>query len=134
MRAFERDIASGFDIDEFGVARAELTQFPAYRSGIAFVVEEILPLVIRRPPAVAAVIPASDSGIDSGSQRNAVHTSLMPDNQLKFGKRYAFIQNWRPPGNGARFRHADRRRRELATIGIVSGPSEIGIAAKEFVK
>jgi hypothetical protein len=93
MRAFERNIASGFDIDEFGVARAELTQFPAYRSCIAFVVEEILPLVIRRPPAVAAVIPASDSGIDSGSQRNAVHTSLMPDNQLKFGKRYAFIQN-----------------------------------------
>ena len=27
MRAFERSIASGFDIDEFGIARAELTSF-----------------------------------------------------------------------------------------------------------
>src|SRR5215470_4750778 len=129
MRASERNIASGFDIDEFGVARAEHTQFPADRSGIAFLVEEILPLVVGRPSAVAAVIPASDSSIVSGSKRNAVHTSLMPDNRLKFRKRKAFIQNQRPSRNGGRFHHAGRRRGELATIGIVSGPSGTGIPA-----
>ena len=78
---------SGFDIDEFGIARAELAQFLAYRSGIALFVEETLPLLIGRPPAVAAVIPACYSTIDSGSKRNAIHLLLMPENTLTFSKR-----------------------------------------------
>ena len=61
--------ARSFDIDEFSVAWAELAQFSAYRAGIAFLLEEMLPLVIGRPPALAAVIPGSDSRIDSGSKR-----------------------------------------------------------------
>jgi hypothetical protein len=69
------------------MARAELAQFLAYRSGIAFLVEELLPLVICRPPAVATVKPASDPRIGSGSKRNAVHIYLMPENTLKAGKR-----------------------------------------------
>jgi hypothetical protein len=78
---------NGFDIDEFGIARAELAQFSAYRSGIAFLVEEILPLGIGRPPAVAPVIPAGDPRIDSGSKRNAVHICEMQVNTLKYSKR-----------------------------------------------
>jgi hypothetical protein len=55
-----------FDVDNFDIARAEAAQFIAYRSSIAFFVEELLPLVIGRPPAVAAVTgvnlsPATDS-------------------------------------------------------------------------
>ena len=85
--AFERNIVSGFDIDEFGIARAELAQVLAYRSGIALFVEETLPLLIGRPPAVAAVIPACYSTIDSRSKRNAIHLLLMPENTLTFSKR-----------------------------------------------
>jgi hypothetical protein len=44
--ALEYDIMSGFDIDEFGIARAELAQFSAFRSSIAFLVKETLPLGI----------------------------------------------------------------------------------------
>ena len=76
----------GFDIDEFGIARAQLPQFLTYWSGIAFVVEEILPLVICRPPAVAAVIPGGDPCIDSRSKRNAVHAYLMRPNMLNYRK------------------------------------------------
>jgi len=76
----------GFDIDEFGIARAQLPQFLTYRSGIAFVVEEILPLVICRPAAVAAVIPGGDPCIDSRSKRNAVHAYLMRPNMLNYRK------------------------------------------------
>jgi hypothetical protein len=35
-----------FDVYDFGVARAEVAQFMAYWSGIAFLVEELLPIVI----------------------------------------------------------------------------------------
>ena len=38
-RAVGRNVLSGFDIDEFGIARAELAQFSAYQSGIALLVE-----------------------------------------------------------------------------------------------
>ena len=79
--------ARGFDIDEFSVAWAELAQFSAYRAGIAFLLEEMLPLVIGRPPALAAVIPACDPRIDSGSKRNAVHFLLMPENTLASSER-----------------------------------------------
>jgi hypothetical protein len=36
----------GFDIDDFGNARAELAQFLAYRPCLALLVEELPPLVI----------------------------------------------------------------------------------------
>jgi len=61
-------------------ARAEAAQFIAYWPGIAFLVEDLLPVVIGRPSAVAAVIPAGDPCISSGSKRNAVghRTLLLP--------------------------------------------------------
>ena len=43
-----------FNIDELGVARAEVAQFMAYGSGIAFLVEKILPLAVVSPPVVAS--------------------------------------------------------------------------------
>ena len=50
----------------------------AYWSGIASLVEDLLPVVIGRPPAVAAVVPAGDPGIGSGSKRDAVgHCALL---------------------------------------------------------
>ena len=82
----ERNIINGFYIDEFGIAWAELAQFLAHRSGIALLVEEFLPLVIGRPPAIAAVKPAGDPRIDSGPKRNAVHLLLVPENTLKPSK------------------------------------------------
>src|SRR5580704_13487915 len=45
-----RVVARGFDIDEFRIARTQLSQLPANRSGIAFLVEKLLPLAIGRPP------------------------------------------------------------------------------------
>jgi hypothetical protein len=84
--------ARGFDIDEFSVAWAELAQVSAYRAGIAFLLEEMLPLVIGGPPALAAVIPGSDSRIGSGSKRNAVHMCLMPGNILNYCKRDYLFQ------------------------------------------
>jgi hypothetical protein len=83
----------GFDIDEFSIARTEPAQFSAYRASVALLREEMLPLVIGRPPAVAAVIPGGDSRIDSGSKRNAVHMCLMPANMLIYRKRDLFIPN-----------------------------------------
>ena len=85
--------ARSFDIDEFSVAWAELAQFSAYRAGIAFLLEEMLPLVIGRPPALAAVIPGSDSRIDSGSKRYAVHICLIRGNILNYRKLDLFIPN-----------------------------------------
>ena len=100
--SLQHSIISGFDIDEFGIARAELAEFSAYGSGIAFLVEEFLPLVIGRPPASAAIVPAGDPRIDSRSKRDAVHTRLIPDNALKHRKRETFVQ----------MRHASRSERE----------------------
>jgi hypothetical protein len=88
----QRSIIGGFDIDEIGIARAELTKFSADGSGIAFLVEEFLPLVIGRPPASTAIVPAGNPFIDSGSQRNAEHTVLILDNALKHRKRETFVQ------------------------------------------
>ena len=55
---------SGFDIYEFGIARTELAQLSTYGAGIAFLAEELAALVVRRPPAGTAVIPAGDRCID----------------------------------------------------------------------
>ena len=55
-----------FDVDGVGVARTAAAQLNTYCFGIALLVEELLPLAIGRPPAVAAVTgvnlsPATDS-------------------------------------------------------------------------
>ena len=55
-----------------GIARPELAQFVTHWFGVAFLVEELLPLVIGRPPAVAPVIPARDSLVGSRSKRDAI--------------------------------------------------------------
>ena len=70
-----------FDVDDFGIARTAVAQFIAYWSGIAFLVEELLPLVIGRPPAVATVIPAGDPRIGSGSKCNAIGHCALPSPQ-----------------------------------------------------
>ena len=50
----------------------------AYRSGIAFLFEDLLPVAIGRPPAATAVIPAGDPCIGSRSKRNAEgHCALL---------------------------------------------------------
>jgi hypothetical protein len=81
-----------FNVDEFGLARAEAAQFAAYWSGIAFLAENLLPLVICRPPAVAPNIPAGYPCIGSGSNCNAVgHQAPSP-----FAKAsVAFTRNWK---------------------------------------
>jgi len=61
-----------FDVDDFGIPRAEAAQPTAYGSRIMPFVEELLPLVIGRPPATAAVIPAGDRAIGSGSKCDAI--------------------------------------------------------------
>ena len=67
-----------FDIYNFGIARVEPAQLMAYRSGIAFLFEDLLPVATGRPPAVTAVIPAGDPCIGSRSKRNAVrHCALL---------------------------------------------------------
>jgi hypothetical protein len=66
-----------FDVYDFGIARAEAAQSMAYWSGIAFLVEDLLPFVIGRPSAVAAVIPAGDP-CGSGSKCNAVGHCAFP--------------------------------------------------------
>src|SRR6516165_5366657 len=107
--------ARGFDIDEFRIARTALAQFAAYRASVAFFCEEMLPLVIGRPPAVAAVIPGGDARIESGSKRNAVHMCLMSANMLIYRKRDPFIPNSSsipqgdPPRRSRRWRPRCRR-------------------------
>jgi len=67
-----------FDLDDFGIAWAEAAQFMAYRTGIVFLIEQLLPLVIGRPAAVGAVIPPGDPRIGSGSKCDAVrHCALL---------------------------------------------------------
>src|SRR5262249_16214624 len=58
-----------FNVDDFGVPWAEAAQFMACRSGIAFLVEKLLPLMIGRPSAVAADIPVGDPRVGFGSAR-----------------------------------------------------------------
>jgi hypothetical protein len=49
-----------FNIDKLGIARAQIAQVTAYWFGVAFLVEQLLALVVGRPSAVAPVIPAGD--------------------------------------------------------------------------
>jgi hypothetical protein len=70
-----------FDVDSSGIARTAAAQLIAYWSGIVFLVEELLPLVIGRPPAVATVIPAGDPRIGSGSKCNAIGHCALPSPQ-----------------------------------------------------
>src|ERR1700730_16480562 len=66
------------DADHFGNARAQTAQFVTYRFRLALVVEKLLPCVIRRPPALAAVVPAGDPRISPRSKRDAVrHRALL---------------------------------------------------------
>src|SRR6516225_12338000 len=67
-----------FDVDDLGIARVKAAQLLAYWSGIAFLVEDLLPVVIGRPPAVAAVVPAGARCIGSGSERNTVRHCAIP--------------------------------------------------------
>ena len=55
------------NVDDFGVARAQAAQFMAYGAGIAWIVEPLLALMIRRPEATPAGIPAGDPRIGPGS-------------------------------------------------------------------
>jgi hypothetical protein len=62
-----------FNIDNFGIARAEVAEFAAYSSGIVFAVEQFSLLVISRPLAVAAGVPTGDDPcIRPGAKCDAV--------------------------------------------------------------
>ena len=60
------------------VARTQTAQFVTYRFRLVLVVEELLPSVVSRPPAAAAIIPAGDRRISLGSKRDGVgHRALL---------------------------------------------------------
>jgi hypothetical protein len=86
VKFFLRD----FDVDDFGVARAQAAQFMAYGAGIVWIVEPLLALMIRRSEATPAGIPAGDPRIGPGSKCNAVR-------QLLSSHLVAFVQ---PPNTG----------------------------------
>jgi hypothetical protein len=65
-------VPGDFDVDDFGVARAQAAQFTAYGTGIPWVVEPLLPVMISGPKAIPARIPAGDPRIGSGSKCDAV--------------------------------------------------------------
>jgi hypothetical protein len=114
----------------------------AYRSGILFVVEELLPLVISRPPTVAASIPAGDDPrIDPGSKGDAVgHRALLflpskalsrplsPRTLVHSNRRH---RNDRGPKKDTRvrrcgrFRTSGRNRRRPARSDATGSPSEL---------
>jgi len=113
-----------FDVDDFGIARAEDAQFIAYGSGIAFLGEELLPFVVGRPPAVAAVVPTGDPRASSASKCNAVghcaFTSCSFRNECRGV--HANFQRWRGAivgigPIGAKKRHMRAIRRESIDDG-----------------
>ena len=69
-------VPGDFDVDDFGVARAQAAQFMAYGAGIVWIVEPLLALMIRRSEATPAGIPAGDPRIGPGSKCNAVRQLL----------------------------------------------------------
>jgi hypothetical protein len=91
-----------FDVDDFGVARAQAAQFVAYGAGIVWIVEPLLALMIRRPEATPARIPAGDPRIGSGSKCDAV--GIMHSFPPAFCVRVVFVQNLTP-------NHPNRRHR-----------------------
>ena len=77
-------VPGDFDVDDFGVARAQAAQFMAYGAGIVWIVEPLLALMIRRPEATPARIPAGDPRIGSGSKCDAVgHYALLSSRLLR---------------------------------------------------
>ena len=60
------------DFEDLGVAPAEALQFMTYGAGGVFVVENLPPRVISRPPAVAAGIPAGNPPDRSGLKCDAI--------------------------------------------------------------
>jgi hypothetical protein len=67
-----------FDVDDFGVARAQAAQFMAYGAGIVWIVEPLLARMISGPKATPAGIPAGDPRIGPGSKCDAVgHYALL---------------------------------------------------------
>ena len=74
VKFFLRD----FDVDDFGVARAQAAQFMAYGGGIVWIVEPLLARMISGPKATPAGIPASDPRMGPGSKCNAVRHSFPP--------------------------------------------------------
>jgi hypothetical protein len=76
------------------LARTAAAQLIAYWSGIVFLVEEFLPLVIGRPPAVATVIPASDPRIGSGSKCNATGHCALPSPRKGAVAFHAKFEHW----------------------------------------
>jgi hypothetical protein len=74
VKFFLRD----FDVDDFGVARAQAAQFMAYGAGIVWIVEPLLARMISGPKATPAGIPAGDPRIGPGSKCNAVRHSFLP--------------------------------------------------------
>ena len=71
-------VPGDFDVDDFGVARAQAPQFTAYGAGIVWIVEPLLARMISGPKATPAGIPAGDPRIGPGSKCNAVRHSFPP--------------------------------------------------------
>ena len=77
-------VPGDFDVDDFGVAWAQAAQFTAYGTGIPWVVEPLLPVMINGPKAIPARIPAGDPRIGSGSKCDAVgHYALLSSRLLR---------------------------------------------------
>jgi hypothetical protein len=83
LKFFLRD----FDVDDFGVARAQAAQFMAYGAGVPWVVEPLLPVMISGPKAIPARIPPGDPRIGSGPKCDAVgHYALLSSRLLRSRK------------------------------------------------
>ena len=77
-------VPGDFGVDDFGVAWAQATQFTAYGTGIPWVVEPLLSVMISGPKAIPARIPAGDPRIGSGSKCDAVgHYALLSSRLLR---------------------------------------------------
>src|ERR1700731_871406 len=77
-------VPGDFDVDVIAVARAQAAQFMAYGSGIPWVVEPLLPVMICGPKAIPARIPAGDPRIGSGSKCDAIgHYALLSSRLLR---------------------------------------------------
>ena len=88
-------VPGDFDVDDFGVARAQAAQFMAYGAGIVWIVEPLLALMIRRPEATPAGIPAGDPRIGPGSKCNAVRHSFPPAFCVRATPQHWPVQNRR---------------------------------------
>jgi hypothetical protein len=79
-------IPCDFDFEDLGIAQADAPQLMTYRSGVVFVVEDLPPRVISRPPAVAASIPAGNPPYGSGLKCDAIgHYAPLSPSRLQKG-------------------------------------------------